>query len=68
MEAEERETTDEGAVTAGAIAEEGGAAELGHVTQPTNQIPEDEGMENLSASSLLTQPGGRFIMRSLGTL
>ncbi|CAI8021499.1 Villin-1 [Geodia barretti] len=37
-------------------AEGGGAAEPGHVTPPTNQIAEDESMENLSLSSLLTQP------------
>ena len=39
-------------------AEGGGAAEPGHVTPPTNQIAEDESMENLSLSSLLTQPEG----------
>ena len=41
-------------------AEGGGAAEPGHVTPPTNQIAEDESMENLSLSSLLTQPEGIY--------
>ena len=50
------EITDGGVTSA--IAEGGGAAEPGHVIPPTNQIAEDESMENLSVSSLLTQPEG----------
>ena len=52
------EKTDDGVTSANA--EGGGAAESGHVTPPTNQIAEDESMENLSLSSLLTQPEGIY--------